>query len=150
MIYIGTRSFESMKGLTGDMKGQLGRILLDGMASGENPNRIAARVNKNLFGGKGKKGNLGRAKTIARTEIANAHRRALWDEDAQANQIGVHTGLMHISALLPERTRRTHAQRHGSIHTRKETEEWYQIDGNSIRCLCTQGISPGRRKRCAN
>lgn len=139
LLYIGTRTFESMKGLTGDMKGQLGRILLDGMANGENPNRIASRINKNLFGDKkkGTKGNLARAKKIARTEITNAHRRALWDEDKSANQIGVRTGLMHISALIPDRTRRTHAQRHGGIYTRKETEDWYQLNGNSINCLCT-------------
>jgi len=140
LIYIGTRAFEDFKGLTGDMKASLGRILTDGMSNGENPNRIASRINKSLFGDKkkGTKGNLARAKRIARTEITGAHRRALWDENFQANQIGVRTGLMHISALIPDRTRKTHAQRHGGIYTRKETEEWYQEGGNAIACLCTQ------------
>lgn len=146
LLYIGTRTFESMKGLTGDMKGQLGRLLLDGMASGENPNRIAARINKNLFGDKkkGTKGNLARAKKIARTEITNAHRKAIRDEDFQANQIGIRTGLMHISALIPDRTRKTHAQRHGGIYTRKETEEWYQKDGNGINCFLPDTKVQGR------
>ena len=140
LINIGTRSFEDFKGFTGDMKSQLRRLLLDGMSNGESPNRIASRINKNLFGDKKKKtkGNLARAKKIARTEITGAHRRALWDEDFQANQIGIRTGLMHISALIPGRTRRTHAQRHGGIYARKETEQWYQQGGEAINCLCTQ------------
>ena len=140
LLYIGTRSFESMKGLTGDMKGQLGRLLLDGMANGENPNKIAARINKNLFGDKkkGTKGNLARAKKIARTEITGAHRKAIRDEDFTANQIGARTKMMHISALIPGRTRHSHGLRHGGLYTRKEISDWYEINGNAINCLCTQ------------
>jgi len=144
LAYLGTRAFEDFKGFAEEQKSQLRRILLDGMARGQNPNRIAADINRNLFGGEKKKGvrktkgNIVRAKRIARTEITYAHRRAIWDEDKAANDTGFHTKLMHISALIPERTRRTHALRHGKLYTRQEVEEWYSINGNAINCLCTQ------------
>lgn len=136
---ISSRSFEDFKGFTDQMKTQLRRIMVDGMANGENPNKIAADINRNLFGGDGKKGNIARAKTIARTEITSAHRQAIRDEDMESNKVeGIRTKLMHISALLPSRTRRNHAARHGDVFTAKEVSDWYKIDGNAINCLCTQ------------
>jgi hypothetical protein len=66
-----------------------------------------------------------------------AHRRAKWEEsDSARDDLGVFTRELHLSALLPT-TRRTHAARHGTLHTTTDQEEWYQKDGNAINCRCS-------------
>ena len=115
------------------------------MTGGENPNRIAARINKNLFGDDKKKGNIAWAKRIARTEITNAHRKAIWDEDRKANEIeGIRTKMMQISALIPGRTRHSHALRHGGVYSRKEVDDWYKENGNAINCFLPETKVRGR------
>ena len=42
-----------------------------------------------------------------------------------------------FSALSPT-TRKTHASRHGIVHTETEDEVFYSKDGNTIFCLCSQ------------
>lgn len=125
------RTFEEMAGFGGDMKAALNRIMTDGMSAGNSPMTIARQIRDSLDQ------KYRRAKTIARTEINNAHRQALYQEDLRAERLGVTTRLMHFSALIPGRTRKTHAQRHGWIGTRAEEQEWYSKDGNAINCLCT-------------
>ena len=127
------RVFEEMEGFTADMRTDLARTLGNGMAAGDSPRVIARAVRKRVGV------NQSRALKIARTEINQAHRRARWDESESSSQrLGLTTKLMHLSALIPGRTRRTHAIRHGRTYTRKEVEDWYQVDGNAIHCLCTQ------------
>ena len=63
-----TRAFEKMKGLTGDMKSEMSRILADGLAHGRGPAAIARDMTKNIVGL-----SRTRARRIARTEVIHAH-----------------------------------------------------------------------------
>jgi len=75
MLY--DRAFENMKGLTDTMKGQLGRILADGVAHGKGVRPIVRAMRKSI-----KTLSRGRAATIARTEIIHAHAEGQLDSYA--------------------------------------------------------------------
>ena len=75
MLY--ERAFENMKGLTDTMKGQLGRILADGVAQGKGVRPIVRAMRKSI-----KTLSRGRAATIARTEIIYAHAEGQLDSYA--------------------------------------------------------------------
>jgi hypothetical protein len=139
IAYVKSRALEDFKGFTGIMTTDLRRLLVDGMANGDNPNVIARKIRAQILGDKDRRGAAVRAKLIARTEITGAHRRALWDEDKRANDEGIKTKLLHVSALIVGRTRLTHAKKHGFLWpSRKALQDWYQVEGNGINCLCTQ------------
>jgi hypothetical protein len=139
IAFVGARAFEDLKGFTDEMRGTLRTILVNGMSRGLGPNDLVADIRDQVLGDKDgkRKGAERRAKLLARTEITEAHRRAIYDEHLAANEEGLDLKLMHISALIPDRTRRTHAVRHGKLVTTEEQEEWYSQDGNAIACLCT-------------
>lgn len=131
IAYLRARVFEEMRGLTDQTRTDLARTLADAIASGNSPREVAGLIRN--------RANVAysRGMRIARTEINNVHRRAIWDEDEQTNDEGVNTRLLWVSALLPT-TRKTHASRHGRIYTRQEVEDFYARDGNAINCRCTQ------------
>ncbi len=131
IAYLRARVFEEMRGFSDQTRTDLARALADGIASGLNPREIATQIRDRLGVAHS------RALRIARTEINNGHRRAIWDEDQQTQEEGIKTRLMHVSALLAT-TRRSHASRHGKVYSRQEVEEWYSRDGNAINCRCTQ------------
>lgn len=126
-----SRVFEQMAGFSAAMKADLSRILTEGMTEGKSPRVIASQIRDQM------NTEYSRAKRIARTEINNAHRQAIYSEDLRADRLRVQTRIMHFSALIPGRTRKTHAERHGKIVTREEEQEWYSKDANSVNCLCT-------------
>ena len=129
----GSRAFEQMEGLTEQTATDLGRILFQAIQDGENPKQTAKTIRERI--GVSRR----RAETIARTEITGAHRRGRWDEArATEERFGEEVRLLHASALIPGRTRRTHARRHGRIFTVEEESAWYAQDGNAINCLCSQ------------
>lgn len=129
---ISARVFESMKGLSGQVKADMSRVLTDGLGRGLNPREIARNLAEQT------KIENSRARRIARTEVPTALRRARWDErDAAAEDYALNTKLMHISALSPT-TRVTHARRHGRLFTSEEVRDWYAVDANSINCKCSQ------------
>ena len=128
----GSRVFEQMRGFGEDTSADLARVLFQAVQDGTNP-RVVARTIRERFG-------VSRtyAARIARTEITMSLRRGRMDEAADAQEsFGIQTRLLHYSALIPERTRTTHAQRHGRIVTIQDQREWYARDGNGINCLCT-------------
>ena len=128
-----SRAFEDMKGFSGQNGADLSRILFNAIESGTNP-RVVARELRRRFGITRR-----RADRIARTEITTALRRGYRDEVRDANErFGLDTRIIHYSALIPGRTRATHAARHGRVFTVDEQDEWYSMDGNSINCLCSQ------------
>ncbi|WP_252108830.1 MULTISPECIES: phage minor head protein [unclassified Halomonas] len=135
------RVFEEMQGFSDQLRTELARTLADGMARGQSPREIArqvkARIGVRALEDGSKTGARARAERIARTEINVAHRRAIWEEDAQANAEGIRTRLLWVSALSAT-TRPTHASRHGRVYTRAEVQEFYARDGNAINCKCTQ------------
>ena len=104
--------------------------MFSAVQSGENPRETAKRLRGRFVVSKS------RAERIARTEITGALRRGRWDEarDAQ-DKFGIETRLIHYSALIPGRTRDSHAERHGRIVTIEEQAEWYEQDGNGINCF---------------
>lgn len=128
-----SRVFELMQGFSGDAAADLSRILFQAVQDGVSP-RVVARDIRKRFGVHRR-----RAERIARTEITGALRRSYRDEVRDAEErFGFETRIIHYSALIPGRTRRTHAERHGKIFTADEQAQWYSRDGNAINCLCSQ------------
>ena len=124
------REFEEMKGLTGQVKADMSRILTEGLARGLNPLDIARNMNEQTGIEEY------RANRIARTEIGTALRRAKWDEaDDATERLGLTTKEMHLSALSPT-TRATHAARHGKLYTVEECRDWWAQGAESINCKC--------------
>lgn len=131
MALVRARVFEEMKGLSGQVKASMARILTEGIGRGQNPRDIASQLKKQSAV------ESRRAHRIARTEITTALRRARWDEADDAEAIyGVKTKELHLSALSPT-TRQTHAARHGKLFTREQVRDWWSRDGNSVNCKCT-------------
>lgn len=128
---IRAREFEEMKGLSGNVKADMSRVLTDGMARGLNPREIATNLNQQTGI------EINRANRIARTEINMALRRARMDEaDDARDTMGLRTMEMHLSALSPT-TRVTHAQRHGKLYTTDQQRAWWSEGANGINCKCT-------------
>lgn len=128
---VAARTFEEMEGFSADTAADLSRILFRAVQDGTNPLDVAREI-RDRFSITRR-----RAERIARTEITMALRRGRWDEAADTeDRFGISVRLLHYSALIPGRTRRTHAQRHGRIVTIQEQREWYAKDGNGINCLC--------------
>lgn len=127
------RTFNSMEKFSGDLSVDLGRVIADGMTRGISPRRIADTISQKFDT------SYARAMTIARTEVNEALRSAKAQEAKSArDDLELDVRVLHMSALLPERTRRTHAARHGQIYTIEEEEAFYAVDGNSVNCYCSQ------------
>jgi SPP1 gp7 family putative phage head morphogenesis protein len=131
-VLAASRSFEEMEGFAGDTGRDLSRVLFEAVQSGENPRQTAKTIRERFEVSKV------RAERIARSEITMAQRRGRWDEvREQEAKYGRRLGVLHNSALIPGRTRHSHAVRHGTIHTVDEEAMWYAKDGNGINCLCS-------------
>ncbi|WP_435631491.1 phage minor head protein [Carnimonas bestiolae] len=128
---LSSRVFNEMDGFNSRLRTELRRTLTDGMVRGDGMDDISKAVTNRLGV------NESRALTITRTEINNAHRNAIWDQDQDAQDIGINTRLLWFSALSPT-TREWHASRHGKIYTREDVEDFYGRDGNAVNCKCTQ------------
>lgn len=127
-----SRQFEFMKGLAGDMKNDLARILSEGVGRGLNPREVARTISDQMDI------EQARANRIAQTEITGALRRARWDENDHAEEkLGIRFMELHLSALKPT-TRATHAERHGKLYTTEQVREWYSQGANAINCYCSQ------------
>lgn len=128
--YLSARMFEEMEGFNAQTRTELSRVLSDSIARGDGMREITRRIVERIGVAES------RGERIARTEINNAHRRAVWDQDQDANDEGINTRLMWLSALSPT-TRYWHASRHGHIYHRDQVEEFYSQGGNAINCKCT-------------
>lgn len=130
-LMIRARVFEEMKGLGGQVKADMGRLLTDGVARGKSPLDIARNLTEQLGIEEY------RAERIARTEVNTALRRARWDETEDAQEaFGLASKEMHLSALSPT-TRAEHAARHGKLYTLEESRDWFAEGSNSINCKCS-------------
>lgn len=128
LLLVRAREFEEMKGLSGQVKADMSRVLTDGLARGLGPRDVAANLTQQIGIEEP------RAHRIARTEIPTALRRARMDEaDEAREEMGLRTKEMHISALSTT-TRVTHAQRHGKLFTTDQQREWWSQAANSINC----------------
>lgn len=130
-----SRVFESMQGLTAEMKSQLRVTLTEGMARGVGVRDLTGMINKRLSVG------LVRAERIARTEVNKAYRDAYLNEAKDLNEDALKDDdwmimQLHRSALAPT-TRKHHADRHGTVHTIAEQTAWWATGSNAINCLCS-------------
>jgi len=126
-----TRVFEEMKGLVGEAKTDLARVLTEGIGRGKNPLEIGREIAERL------PVNVSRGTKIARTEMTMALKRAKWDEAEEAKeQFGLRSMEMHLSALSPT-TRPTHAERHAKLYTVAQVRDWWSKDANAINCKCS-------------
>lgn len=138
-----SRTFNSMEKFSGDLITTTRQILGDTIAQGKSPRYAAELLKGYLLDNKGDKEGAARraasrAATIARTELGVAYRSAVMDESQRASEsLGLVTKLLWVSALMAT-TRRSHADRHGSLYTRAEVAEFYSKNGNSINCRCSQ------------
>jgi SPP1 gp7 family putative phage head morphogenesis protein len=126
------RTFNDMEKFNGDLSVDLSRVIADGMTRGISPRSVAKSIQDKFDT------SHSRAITIARTEMNEALRSAKQDEVKEVRQeLDLDVRILHQSALLPGRTRRTHAERHGKIYTVEQQEEFYSKDGNSVNCYCS-------------
>jgi len=129
---LAAREFENMKGFTGELKAELSRALVDGMAIGRGPREVATMISEATGV------EYRRAKRIARTELNNAFRQARMDEAEQTSaDLGFRVMMLHLSALSPT-TRASHAARHAKLYSVTDVRIWYTQDANSINCKCSQ------------
>ncbi len=128
------RVFEDMHGIVGDTVAQLRRVLTDGMGRGLGIKDISGMINSRIGVG------LSRARTIARTETNKAYTDAYMNESDELNKSLAEDDYsirqMHVSALT-DTTRRTHAERHGTIHTSTEQKKWWDSGSERINCYCS-------------
>jgi len=78
------RNFEELKGITSTMSQQIGRILAQGMAEGRGARELARQINNRVS-----KIGITRARTLARTEIIQAHHQAMINTYREAGVQGV-------------------------------------------------------------
>lgn len=82
---LATRNFTKLKGYTAEMQGELNRILVEGLAQGQNPREIARKIKKRLGV------SLSDAERLARSEVIHAHAEGQLDsfERLGVKEIGV-------------------------------------------------------------
>ncbi len=126
------RTFNNMRGFSGQAAEDLARVLANGVANGQSPRTIAATM-----GGVFDEVEGYRALRIARTEINKAYTEARNDQAEDARQrLGLDVRVLHVSALV-DATRRTHAERHATLHLPAEQKKWWDTGTNRINCLCS-------------
>ncbi len=121
------RVFNDMKGLTDTMKGQMSRVLSNGIINGENP-RVVAKAMVERIDSVG----IVRAKLIARTEIVESHNQAhILEGNLIAKETGVKEQYKWI-ASLDSRVRDKHADWHDKVYSASEVSN--MIGEPNCRC----------------
>lgn len=108
------RNFNSFKGLTDSMKGELRRTLSDGVIKGKSPYDIGRDLDARIKVGRA------RSNRLARTEIINAHQEAsLKETEILEAELGVEFD-MEWSTTKDGRQRDSHEHRDGKIYTKDQ------------------------------
>ena len=124
-------NFQVIKTLSDQTAGQVVGVINRGIKAGLTPNEIAEGITERFDVSKSN------ADRIARTEINRAFTDSKIRAVKTASEISGFEGkVRHISALLPNRTRKSHAARHYLVYTPEEQERWWNQDANRINCLC--------------
>lgn len=111
-----------------DLTAIIGRAVVDG----KNPRAVRKEIQETLEVGKS------RAMLYSQTEVTGVLREARWAEaDYAREEMGINTGLLWTSALLPT-TRPWHAALNGKVRTSEQVREFYSQGGNKFRCHCAQ------------
>lgn len=125
-------NFQVIKSLSDNTAAQVIRQINSGMRAGSTPTQIAKNINTRFNVAQSN------AERIARTEVNRAYNDARMRASKQASEItGLKSFVRHISALLPNRTRKHHAARHYKVYTREQQDAWWDEDANRINCLCS-------------
>lgn len=129
--FLRQRVTTSLQGYADGVKAHMSQVLQDGLAAGRGSRDIAKRL-ADQTGVEYRK-----AETIARTEVPGALRAArLQEADAARSELGIKTLECHLSALSPT-TRKTHRDRHATLHTTQDQRDWWSRDGNFANCKCS-------------
>lgn len=129
-VYV--ENFQVIKSLSDRTASQTIQVINSGMSAGATPTSIAKDISKRFDVSKSS------AKRIAETEVNKAYTNAKMKATKTAEELtGLRARVRHISALLPKRTRPTHAARHGKIFTVEEQTAWWDSGSNRINCKCT-------------
>lgn len=125
-------NFQTIKSLSSGTASQVIRVINNGIQSGLTPTKIAGNITERFDVSKSN------AKRIADTEINKAYNDARLNATKTASDItGLRSAVRHLSALLPGRTRKTHAARHFLTYTPEQQREWWNTGSNRINCKCT-------------
>lgn len=126
------QSYSAWTGISDKARADLADVISNAVARGINPRETAKIVSDRLDV------SMSEAFNMAQTEQVGAFRKAIWDENDDAQErLGLRTALLWLSALKPT-TRAWHASRHGNTYTRQEVEEFYARAGNRYHCYCSQ------------
>lgn len=124
-VYI--RMFESLKGITSEMSGQISSILTKGIAEGRSPLELARLIANRID-----KIGITRAKKLARTEIVRAYNTASLN-NYELLDLEISEDLMvQWWTALDERVRSLHRTWHGEILTFQQARE--RIGSPNCRC----------------
>jgi SPP1 gp7 family putative phage head morphogenesis protein len=124
-------NFGNIKSLSNNTATQVYGVINRGIDAKLTPNKIAEQISERFNVSKSS------AKRIANTEVNKAYTDAKMDmSDRVKEQVGIKSGVLHISALSST-TRAHHAARHGNIYTTTAQREWWDTGSNRINCKCT-------------
>lgn len=124
-LYI--RSFESLKGITSEMSGQIANVLTRGIAEGRSPLELARLIANRID-----KIGITRAKRLARTEIVRAHNIAAINNFILLDSEISEDLMVQFWTSLDERVRSKHRKWHGDILTFQQALE--RIGEPNCRC----------------
>lgn len=126
------KSYEHWTGLRAEGQMRLAGIIGRAVAEGLHPRAARRMIVDGLGVTKSK------AAQYAQTDITDTLRQARWAEaDAAREELGIRTGMLWTSALLPT-TRAWHASRNGKVYSTAEVRAFYGRDGNRYNCHCGQ------------
>jgi SPP1 gp7 family putative phage head morphogenesis protein len=126
-----TSNFAAVKAVSDRTSDQVIQQINLGIQAGNKPSVIASTISKRF--------DISRSSAMrtAVTEVNKAYNDAKMNANLlSAEQTGLRSAVMHISALLPT-TRKTHAARHGNVYTVRQQTEWWNDGANRINCHCT-------------
>ncbi len=125
-----TQTLDDYKGLSDELRRKVSYLIAEGVAAGVSPFVLADEIADQGV-------SPSRAKTIARTEMIGAYRKArIAETERYKEAYGVKSSYMWLSALSPT-TRRSHAIRHGKLYTKEDISGFYSKNGNRFNCKCS-------------
>lgn len=127
-----TAGYSDWRGLSDYSRQQLASVIMEGIARGANPRDVEADIVNRVDVSQS------RARQIAATEIPGALRKANRQEVIEAREtLGLQTIMLWMSALT-NRTRQSHAAKHGKFLTPEQIDTFYSENGNRYNCMCSQ------------
>lgn len=125
-------NFRTIRTLSERTAAQVMQVINDGIQAGLSVTEVTQQITERF------EVSRSNAERISRTEINKAYNTAQLNTTEQISEIsGARVAVYHISALLPMRTRPTHAARHGNIYTPQDQARWWDQGTNRINCYCS-------------